>query len=79
MSPRLKRCPKCSSVTVRWYEVYEQPMFWDQTADGIDPDGTPSNAGDILRIRGQCLNQRCLHKWTPRGIRQITDLPGLPS
>ena len=71
---QLRKCPRCGSVYVRWYEIYEQPMFWDQYADGIDPEGCETQTGDIIGIRGKC--RRCQHRWKPRGVRQVSQLTG---
>lgn len=42
------------SPNVRWYEHYDQPMFWDQfLTRGIDPEGTATQAGEIIGVRGK--------------------------
>lgn len=70
---KLRTCPKCRSCNVRWYEIYEQPMYWDQCASGIDPEGCETRAGDII-VRGKCRD--CQHQWKPKGVTQVTQLPG---
>ena len=48
---KLLCCPKCKSPNVRWYEIYEQPMLWDQyPTRGIDSEGTETQAGDIIDV-----------------------------
>ena len=71
---RLRTCPKCRSQNVRWYEIYEQPMYWDQFATGIDPEGCETQAGEIIKVRGKC--RKCQHQWKPKGVTQVTQLPG---
>ena len=72
---KLLCCPKCKSPNVRWYEIYEQPMFWDQyPGRGIDPEGTETLTGDIIAVKGKC--RACQHQWAPRGITQVVHLPG---
>ena len=71
---RLRTCPKCRSQNVRWYEIYEQPMYWDQFASGIDPEGCETQAGEIIEVRGKC--RACQHQWKPKGVTQVTQLPG---
>ena len=75
---KLLCCPKCKSSNVRWYEIYEQPMFWDQyPTRGIDSEGTETQAGDIIEVRGKC--RACQHQWKPRGVTQVAQLPGWES
>ena len=71
---RLRTCPKCRSQNVRWYEIYEQPMYWDQFATGIDSEGCETQAGEIIEVRGKC--RACQHQWKPKGVTQVTQLPG---
>jgi hypothetical protein len=75
---RLLPCPKCRSFAIWWSEIYEQPFLFQQSEHkGLDPNGSEGKAGDIIAVRGSCRG--CGHRWQPRGVRMITDLPGYPS
>jgi len=74
---RLLPCPKCKSFAIWWSEIYEQPFSFQQSeSKGLDPNGIEGRPGDIVCVSGMCRG--CGHRWNPRGVRQITDLPGYP-
>ncbi len=70
-------CPKCGSFAIWWSEIYEQPFLFQQSeSKGLDADGIEGETGDIVAVCGFCRG--CGHRWKPRGVKQITDLPGYP-
>lgn len=74
---RLLGCPKCKSFAIWWSEIYEQPFLFQQSeSKGLDPNGMAGKTGDIVAVAGFCRS--CGHRWKPRGVRMITDLPGYP-
>jgi len=75
---RLLGCPRCRSFAVWWTEIYAQPMAFQQSENrGLNPEGIAGKVGDILEVNGFC--RTCGHRWAPRGVRQVTDLPGYPA
>jgi len=70
------RCPKCghSGDDVTLHEFWEgDVMEFEQNSDGsISAEGVLLQHSDPVRVRGFCLS--CQHRWTLRGIRQISQL-----
>ncbi len=72
---RLTKCPRCGGVHLIWLEITDAETTFSQTQLGIDPEGI-HNYGLIRGVWGKC--KKCLHKWKPRGVKMVTQLPGHP-
>jgi len=72
-------CPKCKSKDIKLLEVSEEYRVWRQDEDGkIGPEQEPEY-GDLIGVRAICQAEGCKHRWTVRGITEITELPNWPS
>ena len=70
------RCPKCKAAgadIILREHWSDHVIEFDQNADGtVEPEGILLD-GSPYMVRAAC--GRCEHRWTLRGIRQITELP----
>lgn len=63
MVNQLRRCPRCSSVRIDWIETSTTIAVYEQTEQGIHPDGL-LEPGDPVRVDGRCC--ACGHEWRAR-------------
>jgi len=69
-------CPRCKTMEIKLYEVFEAIDYWEQDKDGnLLPGPNTSEIGAVLRVEGECLDQECKYRWRVRGVNNITELP----
>lgn len=67
------QCPKCKSKELIVNEVWKgHSVQWEQHNGVIDIKSGNLESGDPYKV--QCVCKKCEHRWTARGITQITDL-----
>jgi hypothetical protein len=71
-------CPKCKGSDIKLLEVSEEYRVWYQDGEGKIGDEQEPEYGDLIAVRAICQNEDCKHRWTVRGITEITELPNWP-
>lgn len=73
------RCPQCkakgNSIVLREQWRDHSIEFSQEDSGGISKEGILCE-GSPYQVRGWCLD--CGHKWTLRGVLQISSLDGYP-
>jgi hypothetical protein len=72
-------CPKCKGSDIKLLEVSEEYRVWFQDGEGKIGEEQEPEYGDLIAVRAICQNTDCNHRWTVRGITEITELPNWPS
>jgi hypothetical protein len=72
-------CPKCKGSDIKLLEVSEEYRVWYQDGEGKIGEEQEPEYGDLIAVRAVCQNADCKHRWTVRGITEITELPNWPS
>jgi hypothetical protein len=72
-------CPKCKGSDIKLLEVSEEYRVWYQNGEGKIGEEQEPEYGDLIAVRAVCQNSDCGHRWTVRGITEITELPNWPS
>jgi hypothetical protein len=74
---RRLRCSQCGSLRLEIVEASEAYTVFQQGEDGdIEREGNNHHGGITGIVNVKC--HTCGREWTPRGVRQITDVLGYP-
>ncbi len=69
---RIRRCPKCRALPVRYVEVLaEFTTTFEAKQDGRPEEEGWHSEGYPTHVLAYCV---CKHRWRLRGVLQITDL-----